>query len=240
MRSGMQIVFQDPFASLDPTHERGRNRGRATARVAARDERRATHGGGARACSTSVGLGAEYSPRAAAASFPAGSASAWRSRAPWCSSPNYWCATKRSARSMSRSRRSCSTLFEAIKREHGTSIVFVSHNLAVVRRLCERVLVMYLGRVVEEGPTEEVFRRAAASLYAHVVRVGAAARSGARTGAPGGAGRAGRNPSAVDRPSGCAFRTRCPDAWPTCARFVQSRKPSRNPTRWPACGGATS
>ena len=52
-------------------------------------------------------------------------------------------------------------LFEAIKREHGTSIVFVSHNLAVVRRLCERVLVMYLGRVVEAGPTEEVFRRRA-------------------------------------------------------------------------------
>ena len=49
-------------------------------------------------------------------------------------------------------------LLEAIKREHGTSIVFVSHNLAVVRRLCERVMVMYLGRVVEEGPTEDVFR----------------------------------------------------------------------------------
>ena len=37
-------------------------------------------------------------------------------------------------------------LLDALKREHGTSIVFVSHNLAVVRRLCERVLVMYLGK----------------------------------------------------------------------------------------------
>ena len=44
-----------------------------------------------------------------------------------------------------------------MKREHGTSIVFVSHNLAVVRRLCERVLVMYRGKVVEEGAVAEVF-----------------------------------------------------------------------------------
>ena len=47
-------------------------------------------------------------------------------------------------------------LFARIKRERGTSIMFVSHNLAVVRQLCERVLVMYLGRVVEEGPADEV------------------------------------------------------------------------------------
>ena len=50
-------------------------------------------------------------------------------------------------------------LLEDIKREHGTSIVFVSHNLAVVRRLCERVLVMYLGRMVEAGPTQTCSRR---------------------------------------------------------------------------------
>src|SRR5262249_54557724 len=49
-------------------------------------------------------------------------------------------------------------LLERIKREQGTSLLFVSHNLAVVRRLCERTLVMYLGRVVESGPTETVFR----------------------------------------------------------------------------------
>ena len=54
-------------------------------------------------------------------------------------------------------------LLEAIKREHGTSIVFVSHNLAVVRRLCERVLVMYLGRVVESGPDRGSVRGAAPS-----------------------------------------------------------------------------
>src|SRR6185312_9104278 len=48
-------------------------------------------------------------------------------------------------------------LLATFKRSRGTSIVFVSHNLAVVRRLCERVLVMYQGKVVEEGVTGEVF-----------------------------------------------------------------------------------
>ena len=48
-------------------------------------------------------------------------------------------------------------LLARIKREQGTSIVFVSHNLAVVRRLCDRVLVMHQGRVVESGPVAELF-----------------------------------------------------------------------------------
>jgi ABC-type oligopeptide transport system ATPase subunit len=48
-------------------------------------------------------------------------------------------------------------LLGRIRREQGTSIVFVSHNLAVVRRLCDRVLVMHRGRVIESGPVAEIF-----------------------------------------------------------------------------------
>lgn len=48
-------------------------------------------------------------------------------------------------------------LLARIRRDQGTSIVFVSHNLAVVRRLCDRVLVMHRGRVVESGPVDELF-----------------------------------------------------------------------------------
>jgi peptide/nickel transport system ATP-binding protein len=108
-------------------------------------------------------------------------------------------------------------LFETIKREHGTSILFVSHNLAVVRRLCERVLVMYLGRVVEEGPAEELFLRPrhpyTRMLLASVPLLDPT-RERARL---GNLAVQGESPSAVDRPSGCHFHTRCPDALPSCS-----------------------
>jgi oligopeptide/dipeptide ABC transporter ATP-binding protein len=111
------------------------------------------------------------------------------------------------------------TLFESIKRERGTSIVFVSHNLAVVRRLCERVLVMYLGRVVEEGPTEDVFRHPrhpyTRMLLDSVPLLDAAMERARLATLPA----LGETPSAIDRPSGCAFRTRCPAALSTCAEI---------------------
>jgi oligopeptide/dipeptide ABC transporter ATP-binding protein len=108
-------------------------------------------------------------------------------------------------------------LFEDIKRRHGTSILFVSHNLAVVRRLCERVVVMYLGRVVEEGPTEAVFqlpRHPYTRMLLESVPLLDPALERARLAAQTVQG---ETPSAVDRPSGCAFRNRCRHALSTCA-----------------------
>jgi oligopeptide transport system ATP-binding protein len=113
-------------------------------------------------------------------------------------------------------------LLAAFKRERGTSIVFVSHNLAVVRQLCERVLVMYLGRVVEAGPAAAVFGAPrhpyTQMLLASVPLLDPVAErarlDSRRDRLTVGAG---DTPSAVDRPGGCAFHNRCPAALSTCA-----------------------
>jgi oligopeptide/dipeptide ABC transporter ATP-binding protein len=104
-------------------------------------------------------------------------------------------------------------LFEDLGSRLGLTILFISHNLAVVRHLSRRVVVMYLGRVVEEGEREEVFcdprhpytralleaapRLHQTSLARPLVK--------------------GEPPSPVDIPSGCPFHPRCPRAEPICS-----------------------
>jgi oligopeptide/dipeptide ABC transporter ATP-binding protein len=104
-------------------------------------------------------------------------------------------------------------LFEDLGSRLGLTILFISHNLAVVRHLSRRVVVMYLGRVVEEGEREDVFcdprhpytralleaapRLHQTSLARPLVK--------------------GEPPSPVDIPSGCPFHPRCPRAEPICS-----------------------
>ena len=120
-------------------------------------------------------------------------------------------------------------------------MIFVSHNLAVVRQLCERVLVMYLGRVVEEGPTEEVFlrpRHPYTRMLLESVPLLDPARERARLAALDSAG---RNTLGGRSPDGLCISIRVVRRRSPCApTAVQSRKTSRNRTRWPACGGARS
>jgi oligopeptide/dipeptide ABC transporter ATP-binding protein len=120
-------------------------------------------------------------------------------------------------------------LLAAIKRDRGTGIVFVSHNLAVVRRLCERVMVMYLGRAVEAGPTAAVFRHPRhpyTRMLLDSVPLLDPARERARLAAQVPAGQCSADiPSSVERPGGCAFHTRCPAALSTCAAASPETEP---------------
>ena len=103
-------------------------------------------------------------------------------------------------------------LLEELRERFKLSIIFIAHDLAVVRNVSDRVLVMYLGAVVEEGPAAVVFGEAAhpytRALIASVPRPDGGKEPPQIVGEP---------PSPADIPSGCRFRTRCPLATDLCA-----------------------
>jgi len=105
-------------------------------------------------------------------------------------------------------------LLKSLQRRTGAAYVFVSHDLNVVRLLCDRVLVMYLGRVVEEGPAEALFT-APAHPYTRAL-VGAVSMPGQRGGARVRLSGEPRSPIDPD-PKACRFHGRCPIGQSICA-----------------------
>jgi peptide/nickel transport system ATP-binding protein len=107
-------------------------------------------------------------------------------------------------------------LFMALRRELDLTYLFISHDLGVVEHLSDRVVIMYLGRVVEQAPAAEVFSRAnhpyTQSLLASVPRIEARKRAFATV--------KGEIPSPLDPPSGCHFHPRCPHAFARCVAEV--------------------
>ena len=91
--------------------------------------------------------------------------------------------------------------------------VFISHDLSVVRRMCDRIAIMYLGRIVEIGPTEAIY---ADPAHPYTRALLASAPTLTRSDAPA-PPLEGDPPSAANLPSGCAFRTRCAIARRNCA-----------------------
>ena len=118
-------------------------------------------------------------------------------------------------------------LLDDLQREFGLAVVFISHDLSTLAAVCRRIAVMYAGRIVEEGPSDQVFA-APAHPYARAL---AAAfpiiGDPAFRMAP--AGLAGDPPDPRELPSGCPFRPRCAAAVEVCA--------SVDPELWPAGPG---
>ncbi|MFJ4289889.1 ABC transporter ATP-binding protein [Cupriavidus sp. NPDC089707] len=107
-------------------------------------------------------------------------------------------------------------LFMQLRREHGLTYVFISHNLAVVEHMSDRVAIMYLGRVVESGDARTVFAAPnhpyTRALLADAPRLGGGAASHQPI--------RGELPSPLAPPTGCAFHPRCPHASARCAAEV--------------------
>jgi peptide/nickel transport system ATP-binding protein len=107
-------------------------------------------------------------------------------------------------------------LMKRLQADHGLTLIVISHDLAVVKYMADRIGVMYLGKLVESGSGEDIYQRAAhpytAGLIATIpVPEPEVARATAKAGIKG------ELPSPINPPSGCRFRTRCPFAQELCA-----------------------
>jgi oligopeptide/dipeptide ABC transporter ATP-binding protein len=102
-------------------------------------------------------------------------------------------------------------LLKDIQRETGVGIIFVTHNLGIIARMCDRMAVMYAGKIVEQGSVRNLFNRAThpytRALLGSIARLGSKEPLYAIPGQP---------PNLARLPSGCAFHPRCSDVMPRC------------------------
>jgi peptide/nickel transport system ATP-binding protein len=219
LRQRMQIVFQDPFGSLDP-------RRRVGSQIA---DGLAIHGiaGGAAAAARvaellhQVGLEPAHARR-----FPHEFSGGQRQRIGIARAlavePDFLVADEPVSALDVSIQAQILALLDDLRARLGLTLLLISHDLHVVRHLCERVVVMYLGRVMEEGPVGAVFAAPAhpytRALLSATPRLDPTRRT-SRILLPG------DPPSPSDPPSGCVFRTRCAHAVPRCAETVPPLEP---------------
>jgi oligopeptide/dipeptide ABC transporter ATP-binding protein len=211
LRRRMQIVFQDPQASLDPRRRIGAQiaDGLAIHRLLPRAAREARVAD----LLAEVGLA-----RADAARFPHEFSGGQRQRIgiarAIATDPDLLVADEPVSALDVSVQAQVLRLLAALRAERGLALLFISHDLAVVRSLCERVVVLYLGRVLEEGPTAEVFARPA-HPYTRALLAAMPLRDMTRRQHP--PLLSGEPPGPAARQTGCGFRPRCPHALPACA-----------------------
>jgi oligopeptide/dipeptide ABC transporter ATP-binding protein len=214
MRRRMQIVFQDPYSSLDPRRPVGLQiaDGLAIHHLVRPKDRRAR----VEALLAQVGLPAGHADR-----YPHEFSGGQRQRVgiarALATRPEFLVADEPVSALDVSVQAQVLALLADLRDRLGLALLFISHDLTVVRSLCDRVVVLYLGRIMEEGPVARVFAaprhpytRALLSAVPNLDPMLRQARLLLR----------GDPPSPADPPSGCVFRTRCPVAMPACAESV--------------------
>ena len=213
MRRRIQLIFQDPIASLNPRRRIGDIVAEplVIAGVADRRERERR----VRDMLGAVGLDADLAIGRLPHEFSGGQCQrVCIARALVLEPELVICDEPVSALDVS-VRAQILNLLEEMKRRYALTLLFIAHDLAVVKAVSDRVAVMYLGRLCEVGPTERLFAAPGAPLHAAAARRDPGARpdrAARRANVP-----FGEPPSPIAPPSGCRFRTRCPRADRRCA-----------------------
>ena len=210
MRRRMQIVFQDPYATLNPrirvrdiigkslsTHGMGRDRADRLQRVAD--------------LLGEVGVAADLMHR-----FPHELSSGQRQRIAiahaLAGEPDFLVADESVSALDVSVQAQILNLMQNLCERRGLTLLFIAHDLSVVQYLCDEVVVLYLGRVVEQGPAAQVYRTPS-HPYTRTLMSSLGTRPDPRI---AGDPLPSDGPSALSPPSGCVFHTRCRHARETC------------------------
>jgi oligopeptide/dipeptide ABC transporter ATP-binding protein len=228
IRKRMQIVFQDPYASLNPRERVHAMLGHALAlhRIGTPGDRTAR----AVALLEQVGLSAEHLGR-----FPHEFSGGQRQRLVIARAlavqPEFLVADEPVSALDVSIQAQVINLLDDLKEQFGLTMLFIAHDLAVVEHICDRVVVMYLGKVMEMAPSATLYARPNhpyTEALLSAVPVPEPGRRRTRTALTGDI------PSPINPPSGCVFRTRCPRAEAVCSERAPELK-AVGPDHYSAC-----
>lgn len=229
MRKRMQIIFQDPYGSLNPrmTVEAVLDEILKTHKLGDKQERRKR---------IAELLGLVGLPPEAASRYPHEFSGGQRQRIGIARAlavePDLIIADEPISALDVSIQAQILNLLKELQQKLGLTYLFIGHDLSVIRHIADRVAVMYLGKIVELGPVKAVFENTThpytSALLASVPQADPRKR---REHIP----LPGEIPSPLNPPSGCAFHPRCPDAVAACAKQPQ-RLIEVDPDHWVACG----
>jgi len=231
-RRQLQMIFQDPYASLDPRMRVGSiiAEPMVVQRLYSRDERNER----VQELLREVGL-----PADATAAFPRQFSGGQRQRIGFARAlslePRFVVADEPVSALDVSIRSQLLNLMRRLQGDHDLTYLMISHDLSVVRYLADRVGVMYLGKLVEVGPTADVYDRAAHPFTAGLIEAVPVPDPALATARRTKVAVRGELPSAMDPPSGCRFRTRCPLAQDVCATDEPVLRPMTGPEHVAAC-----
>jgi oligopeptide/dipeptide ABC transporter ATP-binding protein len=227
-RKRMQIIFQDPFGSLNPRKTIGSAVGEPL-RIAGLSGSEAREK--VQEMIELVGLPADSAGR-----YPHEFSGGQRQRIGIARAlilrPEFLVADEPvSALDVSIQAQILNLLME-LKEHLSLTVLFISHDLRVVRSICDRVAVMYLGRVVEEGNVDDLYQRPVHPYTEQLIR---AIPEPDPDLSIKGEGLPGEVPSPMDPPPGCAFHPRCPLAKDTCRTHTPELTPRKGEGHRAAC-----